>query len=85
MFEFTSPGTVKIGNFQLLLPTWVAGPSPQYLLSFDALIVLMIVALLVALSVLAFRKIIAVAQEGAAVRAEVVALLEGRPPRPKKG
>ena len=79
MFEFTSPGTVKIGNFQVLLPTWVAGPSPQYLFSFDALIVLVIVALLVALSVLAFRKIIALAQEGAAVRAEVVALLEGRP------
>jgi serine phosphatase RsbU (regulator of sigma subunit) len=79
MFEFTSPGTVKIGNFQLLLPTWVAGPSPQYLFSFNALLVVLIVAFLAALSVLAFRKIVAVAQEGVAVRAEVMALLEGRP------
>jgi serine phosphatase RsbU (regulator of sigma subunit) len=79
MFDFLSPGTVKIGNFQVLLPTWIAGPSPQYLFSFDALIVLVVVALLAALSVLAFRKILSLAQEGAAVRAEVVALLESRP------
>ncbi len=79
MFDFLSPGTVKIGNFQVLLPTWIAGPSPQYLFSFDALIVVLVVALLAALSVLAFRKVLALAQEGAAVRAEVMALLESRP------
>ncbi|HET6451869.1 MAG TPA: SpoIIE family protein phosphatase [Spirochaetia bacterium] len=79
MFEFQSPGTVKIGNFQVLLPAWIAGPSPQYLFSFNALIVLVVVALLVALSILAFRKIVALAQEGVAVRAEVAALLESRP------
>jgi len=79
MFDFVSPGTVKIGNFQLLLPTWVAGPSPQYLFSFNALVVFVIVLLLAALAVLAFRKVLVLAQEGAAVRAEVLALLEGRP------
>ncbi|MGA2639598.1 MAG: SpoIIE family protein phosphatase [Spirochaetia bacterium] len=79
MFDFLSPGTVKIGNFQLLLPKWIAGPSPRYAFSFDGLLVVLIVALLGTLSVFAFRKIVALAQEGAAVRTEVVALLEGRP------
>jgi HAMP domain-containing protein len=79
MFDFQSPGTVKVGNFQVLLPRWIAGPTPQYVVSFDGLLVVLIVALLAALSVLAFRKVVALAQEGAAMRAEVVALLEGRP------
>ncbi|MGA2975781.1 MAG: SpoIIE family protein phosphatase [Spirochaetia bacterium] len=79
MVDFVSPGTVKIGNFQILLPRWIAGPSPQYVFSFDSLVVVLIVALLCALSFLAIRKIFALAQEGAAVREEVMALLEGRP------
>jgi HAMP domain-containing protein len=79
MFNFQSPGTVKIGNFQLLLPRWIAGPTPRYMFSFDGLLVVLIVALLGTLSILAVRRIFALAQEGAAVRAEVVALLEGRP------
>jgi len=79
MFEFQSPGTVKIGNFQILLPNWIARPSAQYVFSFDALIVLLVVALLGTLSIFAFRKIVALALEGAAVRTEVVALLAGRP------
>ncbi|HTO22540.1 MAG TPA: SpoIIE family protein phosphatase, partial [Spirochaetia bacterium] len=78
-FSFEPAGTVKIGNFQVLLPTWVAGPSPQYLFSFNALVVLLVVALLAAIGILTFRKVISLAQEGAAVRAEVLALLEGRP------
>jgi HAMP domain-containing protein len=79
MFDFQSPGTVKVGNFQILLPKWIVGPSPRYVFSFDGLLVVLVVALLAALSVLAFRKIVALALEGAAVRAEVVALLESRP------
>jgi HAMP domain-containing protein len=79
MFTFQSPGTVKVGNFQIQLPSWIIGQNPQYIFSFDALLVVLIVALLGVLSFLAVRKIVALAQEGAAVRSEVLALLEGRP------
>ena len=79
VIDFASPGTVKIGNFQVPLPRWILGPSSAFVLSFDSLIVVLIVALLCVLMVLAIRKIAALAQEGAAVRAEVMALLEGRP------
>ena len=79
VIDFASPGTVKIGNFQLPLPRWILGPSPTIVLSFDSLLVVLVVALLGALMFLAVRKIAALAQEGAAVRAEVLALLEGRP------
>jgi HAMP domain-containing protein len=79
VLDFQSPGTVKIGNFQLLLPGWIAGATPVSSFSFDGLLVLLVVAFLGTLSVLAFRKIVALAQEGIAVRTEVVALLEGRP------
>ena len=78
-FSFEPAGTVKIGNFQVLLPTWVAGPSPQYLFSLNGLVVLLVVALLAVIGILAFRKVISLAQEGALVRTEVLALLQGRP------
>lgn len=78
-FHFESPGTVRIGNFQILLPQWVAGRTPRHTLSFDSLMVALVVALLGALSFLAIRKIAALAVEGTAVRTEVFALLEGRP------
>ncbi len=79
VFSFESPGTVRIGNFQILLPRWIAGRTPRYTLSFDSLMVALVVALLGALSFLAIRKIAALAVEGAAMRTEVAALLEGRP------
>lgn len=79
VFTFESPGTVRIGNFQILLPRWIAGRTPRYTLSFDSLMVPLVMALLGALSFLAIRKIAALAVEGAAVRTEVFALLEGRP------
>jgi hypothetical protein len=79
MFTFVSPGTVKIGNFQLLLPRWVAGRTPEYALSFDSLLIFLVVILLGALSFLSIRKIVALAQEGAILRGEVTALLSGRP------
>ncbi|HEY9593040.1 MAG TPA: SpoIIE family protein phosphatase, partial [Spirochaetia bacterium] len=76
--DFRSPGTVKIGNFRVLLPEWMAGESPRHVLSFDSLLVVLVVALLVALSFLAVRKIAALAREGAILNEEVVVLLEGR-------
>jgi serine phosphatase RsbU (regulator of sigma subunit)/HAMP domain-containing protein len=79
VIDFTSPGTVKIGNFQVFIPRWLLGPSPAFVLSFDSLLVVLVVAMLCALMFLAIRKIAALAQEGAAVRAEVMVLLEGRP------
>jgi hypothetical protein len=79
MVDFASPGTVKIGDFSLLLPRWIRGTRPQYALSFDALIVALVVALLIVLAVLATRKIASLAMEGAHLRAEVLALLEGKP------
>ena len=79
LLTFQSPGTVKVGNFQVQIPAWIIGQNPQYIFSFDALLVVLIVALLGVLSFLAVRKIVALAQEGAAVRSEVLALLEGRP------
>jgi serine phosphatase RsbU (regulator of sigma subunit) len=78
LLDFRSPGTVKIGNFQILLPGWVVGASPRHIFSFDTLLVVLVVALLGALSFLAIRKIAALAQEGAIVNEQVVALLEGR-------
>ena len=63
----------------MLLPHWIAGRAPQYTFSFDSLMVALVVALLGALAFLAIRKITALAVEGAAVRTEVFALLEGRP------
>lgn len=79
VLDFQSPGTVKIGNIELLLPRWMAGPSASYVVSFDALLVVLVVAMLGALAFLAIRRIAALALEGAAVNAQVVALLEGRP------
>jgi hypothetical protein len=76
--DFRSPGTVKIGNFELPLPRWIVGSRPQYAFSFNSLVVLLVVVLLGALAFLSTRKIYSLAQEGVAVRAEVAALLEGR-------
>jgi HAMP domain-containing protein len=77
--DFRSPGTVKIGNFELPLPRWIVGGRPQYEFSFNSMLVVLLVAFLGVLSFLSARKIFALAREGAVVRAEVIALLEGRP------
>ena len=69
---------MKIGNFELLLPRWVARQYPGYSLPVDSLIILLVVLLLGTLSVLSTRKIFALAQEGAMVRAEVLALIAGQ-------
>jgi HAMP domain-containing protein len=77
--QFESPGTVKIGNFQILLPRWIGGKTPLYAVSFNSLMVALVVALLGSLSYLAIRKIGSLAAEGAVLRTEVIALIEGRP------
>jgi serine phosphatase RsbU (regulator of sigma subunit) len=76
---FTSPGTVKLGNFEVPLPRWIVGGSPSRSIQFNSLVVVLIVAFLGVLFVLSTRKIFSVVREGAVVRAEVVALLAGRP------
>ncbi len=73
------PGTVKIGNFELLLPQWIAGRSASYVVSSETLVVVLILVMLGTLAFLAIRRIGALALEGAAVNAQVIALLEGRP------
>lgn len=78
-FRFKSPGTVKIGNFELPLPDWIAGNIPRITVSVDALLVVALVAFLVVLAILAARRVAAIAHEGAVMSAEIVALIEGRP------
>ena len=79
MVDFRSPGTVKIWNRDVPLPSWIGGGLPQYSFPFNSMIVVLVVALLGVLSFLSTRKIFSLAREGAVVRAEVIALLEGRP------
>jgi serine phosphatase RsbU (regulator of sigma subunit) len=79
LVEFRSPGTVKIGDFGLLLPRWVGSRAPRTAISFDSLLVVLLVALLAVFSVLAVRRLASIAREGVILRGEVAALLEGRP------
>ncbi len=72
-------GTGKTGNLSALLPRWIGGGAPRYGAPFNRLVVLLVVALLAAVGLLSARKMVAVAQEGAQIRGEVLALLEGRP------
>jgi HAMP domain-containing protein len=77
-YDFESPGTVKIGNFELLLPRWAAGRTPGYSLPVESLLILLVVLLLGTLSVLSIRRMFALAQEGAILRGEVLALISGQ-------
>ncbi len=77
--RFTSPGTVKIGDFELPLPTWISSRIPRLTVGIDALLVVLVVAFLVVLAVLAGRRVTVLAREGALVSEEVLALVEGRP------
>ena len=77
--DFRAPGTFKVGKFSDLLPQWIGGGAPRYGAPFDRLVVLLVVALLAVVGLVSARKMVAVAQEGAQIREEVLALLEGRP------
>jgi serine phosphatase RsbU (regulator of sigma subunit) len=78
-FNFRSPGTVKIGNFEIALPRWGAREVPGITVSTESLLVVALVALLAVLIVLGARRVAAIAREGAVLTAEVTALIEGRP------
>ncbi|HTP58690.1 MAG TPA: HAMP domain-containing protein, partial [Spirochaetia bacterium] len=77
--DFEQPGTVKVGSLSILVPRWVGGGAPRYGAPANRLIVLLLVALLAVAALLSARKMVSVAQEGAQIRSEVLALLEGRP------
>ena len=76
---FESPGTVHFGTLAVKVPRWLAGSSPRYDVSFNSLLVVMIVAMLAVLLVFSIRRMAALAQEGALLRSEITALIEGRP------
>jgi len=77
--DFEQPGTVKVGSLSFLVPRWVGGGVPRYGAPANRLIVILLVALLAVAALLSARKMVSVAQEGAQIRSEVLALLEGRP------
>ncbi len=83
--SFRSPGTVKIGNFEIALPRWGAGEVPGISVSTESLLVVALVALLAVLIVLGARRVTALAREGAVLTAEVTALIEGRPSAGMRG
>ncbi len=76
---FEAPGTIKIGDFSVrYLPGWVAGRVPSYTVPTSALLAAAVIALLAALIVISARKMAFVVREGAMIREEVTALIEGR-------
>ncbi len=77
--DFEVPGTIKEGSLNVLLPRWIGGGAPRYGAPLDKLIVVLLVAMLVLLGLVSARKMVSVAREGALIRGEVLALLEGRP------
>lgn len=77
--DFEVPGTIRVGSFNILLPRWIGGGAPRYGAPLDRLIVVLVVAMLVLLGLVSARKAVSVAQEGALIRGEILALLEGRP------
>jgi serine phosphatase RsbU (regulator of sigma subunit) len=80
-FEFQAPGTVKIGDFSFRwAPRWAAARSSRLHVPFVALLAATCAGLVAVLFVVSSRRIVATAREGATLKAEVVALLEGRPP-----
>jgi len=79
-FEFQAPGTVKIGDFTFRwAPRWAAARSSRYHVPFVALLAAAGAAMIAALFFASSRRIVATAREGAALKAEVLALLDGRP------
>ncbi len=77
--SFESPGTVHFGSLAVRVPRWLAGSSPRYDVSFNSLLLGMVVAMLAVLLVFSIRRMASLAQEGALLRGEITALLEGRP------
>jgi hypothetical protein len=78
--DFQAPGTVKLGDFSFRwAPRWAAARTSRLHLPFVILLVALSAALIAVLLVASSRRIVATAREGAVLKAEVLALLEGRP------
>jgi serine phosphatase RsbU (regulator of sigma subunit) len=77
---FQAPGTVKIGDFSFRwAPRWAAARSSRYHVPFVALLIALAVGLVAVLLAASARSIVETAREGAVLKEEVQALLEGRP------
>jgi serine phosphatase RsbU (regulator of sigma subunit) len=77
---FRAPGTVKIGDFSFRwAPRWAAARTSRLYVPFRALLVVLSAGLIAVLLVVSSRRLVATAREGAMLKAEVLALLEGRP------
>jgi len=78
--DFQAPGTVKIGDFRFRwVPRWAAARSSRYHLPFVALLIGLSAGLVALLLVVSSRSLVVTAREGTVLKAEVQALLEGRP------
>jgi serine phosphatase RsbU (regulator of sigma subunit) len=78
---FQAPGTVKLGDFSFRwAPRWAAARSSRYHVPFVTLLVALAAGLVAVLLVASSRSLVSTAREGAVLKAEVQALLEGRPP-----
>ena len=78
--DFQAPGTVKIGDFSFRwAPRWAAARSSRYHVPFVVLLIGLSAGLVAVLLVVSSRSLVATAREGAVLKAEVQALLEGRP------
>ncbi|MCX7030459.1 MAG: SpoIIE family protein phosphatase [Spirochaetes bacterium] len=77
---FQAPGTVKIGDFSFRwAPRWAAARTSRLHVPFVVLLVVLSAGLIAVLLVVSSRRLVATAREGAVLKAEVLALLEGRP------
>jgi serine phosphatase RsbU (regulator of sigma subunit) len=80
LISFEAPGTIKIGNFSIrYLPGWVADRVPLYTIPASQVVVVVVVLFIAVLIVLSARKMVVLLGEGAMLREEVTALIEGRP------
>jgi serine phosphatase RsbU (regulator of sigma subunit) len=79
---FETPGTIKIGDYRIrYLPGWFTSRVPRFTIPTSQLIVIAVLLLIAVLLVVSARSMVSVAREGAMLREEVAALIEGRPSR----
>ncbi len=70
-------GTVKFGYFKYrYTPSWMGFKRIRYFVTFNELIVWLIVVFLLVLVLLSFRKLISISREGKLLKAEILYLLE---------
>ena len=79
--DFSAPGTIKIGDFRFRwAPRWAASRASRFHVPFVILLGVLGAGLIALVLTLSTRRLVSVTREGAMLRAEVLALLEGRPP-----